>query len=169
MTKINKRKEVVRRNKEYLKKHFKMSEREWFDFMKNYGPPRKEFSTNWNDKNPTSGWCGGVTNSLRLSGKVPDGYIACRQKKDRHYYMINPGTGRAIDLTIYQFNNEYSFDYRDYTKSFMNVLSHDVKYLMKALGLKIDRTKFKTKKGKNGLTFIIKKGQIKRVKMGEKQ
>lgn len=151
---MNNRKEITERNRIYLKDYFKMEENDWLDFLRNVGPPLNVYGLNWSPNNPAQGWCGGVTMALRLSGKVPDGYIPCRHKSEAHFYMINPNSKKVIDLTIYQFEGEYKFDYTDYQERFMNVLSNSVSMLMDKLGLKIDSNKFYTVKKKQ---IFIKK------------
>jgi len=146
---MNSRAKVTERNKKFLKECFGWTEENWLDFMREVGPPLNKYGANPDPTNPTKGWCGGVTMALRLSGKVPEGYIACRQKIDPHYYMINPITKEVIDLTIYQMKEEYEHDYTDYSRRFMNVLSLSVSMLMQKLNLEIDPNKF----------YIIKKRQ----------
>lgn len=87
---INSRKEIIQRNRKYLMDNFKMEEKDWLNFLRTVGPPLNKYGRNWNQNNPTQGWCGGVTMALRLSGKVPEGFIPCRHKSDAHFYMINP-------------------------------------------------------------------------------
>ena len=106
---MNSRKEIISRNRKYLEGQLNMTENEWLEFLKNVGKPLNGFGNNWTPENPSWGWCGGVTKSLRWGGKVADGYIPCKnnQDTDGHFYMINPITNEVIDLTIYQFDGEY--------------------------------------------------------------
>ena len=138
---MNSRKEIIIRNRKYLDEYLNMTENEWFNLLRDIGKPDNH-GQDWSYDNPTCGWCGGVTNALRLSGRVPDGFIACRHKFDGHFYMINPTTKEVIDLTIYQNKGEYKHDYSLYIQKFMNVLSKNVKKILQALDLKIDKTKF---------------------------
>ena len=139
---MNSRAKVIERNKKFLKECFGWTEENWLNFMHEVGPPLNKYGINPDPANPTKGWCGGVTRALRLSGKVPEGYISCRQKNDPHYYLINPISQEVIDLTIYQMKEDYEHDYTDYKRTFMNVLSNSVSMLMKRLDLKIDTSKF---------------------------
>jgi hypothetical protein len=152
---MNSRKNIIKRNRDYLSNYFSMSENQWLEFMKLVGKPDNKFGASWSPENPTSGWCGGVTMALRISGKIPEGYIACRQKDDAHYYIVNPSTEEVIDLTIYQMSGEYEHDYLEYNIRFMNVLSKNVKKLLKALDLKIDESKFILNR-KNNHDYICK-------------
>lgn len=152
---MNSRKKIIERNREYLKNTFNWEENQWFEFLREVGPPLNEFGNNPDQNNPTKGWCGGVTMALRLSGKVPKGYLACRNKNDPHFYMINQASNEVIDLTIYQFDGEYQHDYTEYNQRFMNVLSNSVALLMDRWNLDIDPTKFYTVKKRQ--TFIKKR------------
>ena len=152
---MNSRKEIISRNRKYLEGQLNMTENEWLEFLKNVGKPLNGFGNDWTPENPSCAWCAGVTSALRLSGKIPDGYVPCRNKeKDgRHYYMINPNTNEVIDLTIYQIDGEYEYDYSIYSRQFGNVLSKNTKKMLDALRFEIDTTKF-TIYRKNNYDYI---------------
>jgi hypothetical protein len=151
---MNYRKDIINRNREYLKKYFDLTEEQWLALMRNVGKP-ENYGEDWSINNPTRGWCGGVNSALRLSGKIPEGFVACRNKIDSHFYMVNPKTNEVIDLTIYQINGEYGYDYFNYHQKFMNVLSKNVSRILNALDLKIDKSKY-TLFEKNKKNFIKK-------------
>jgi len=152
---MNSRKEIEAKNEVLFKEYLKMNKEEYFNKLRQIGKP-KRFGEGWNDDNPTKGRCGSVVNALRLSGKVPDGYVACGQndKDGSHFYFINPNTGKIIDPTCYQMNDEY--EYGKYHKKFYPQVGKNVLDTMNILGLEIDETKFKTKKDSRG-TLIVSK------------
>jgi hypothetical protein len=155
---INSKKEIEKRNEAFLKNVFGLSVNEWLEIFKNIGPPNNKFKSNWNLNNPTSSWCGGVTSSLRLSGKTPEGYIPCRNINDKggHYYFVNQTTKEIIDLTIYQMKGEYQYDYLAYDQIFMNVYSKTMKTFMNKMNLKVNPKLFKINKSSNGVEYISK-------------
>ena len=158
MKNINSKKEIEKRNEYFLKDVFGLSVNEWIEIFRNLGPPNNKFKSNWNLNNPTSSWCGGVTSSLRLSGKIPKGYIPCRNTNDKggHYYFVNQTTKEIIDLTIYQMKEEYQFDYLAYNQIFMNVYSKTIKAFMNKMNLKVNPKLFKITKSSNGVEYISK-------------
>ena len=158
MKNVNSRKKIENRNEQFLKEEFSLSIEEWFEIFKELGPPNNKFKSNWNFNNPTSSWCGGVTSSLRLSGKIPKGYIPCRNTNDKggHYYFVNQTTKEIIDLTIYQMKGEYQYDYLAYDQIFMNVYSKTMKTFMNKMNLKVNPKLFKINKSSNGVEYISK-------------
>lgn len=158
---MNSRKKIETRNKKYLKYYFNMSPKEWLNRLKIAGPPQNEFAKSWSLINPTGGWCGSVTKALMLSGKVPDGFIPCRNKLDAHFYMINKETQEVIDLTVYQMPGEYKFDYTDYKTNhlFFPLVNKSTRILMRTLKLKIDKSRFETHE-KRGIEYYKKKKSI---------
>ena len=141
---MNSKKEITIRNRQYLKKYLNMSEKEWLDIFKNrIGRRSNKYGDDWTPENPTRGWCGGVTMALRLSGKFPPNFIACRNNTDPHYYLINPNNNEVIDLTNYQMEGDYEHDYSNYNKKFINVRAKDVSKLMDILNLEIDKSTFR--------------------------
>ena len=159
MKNINTKKQIELRNEQFLKDTFGLSVNEWIEVFKELGPPINKFKSNWNLSNPTSAWCGGVTSSLRLSGRIPKGYIPCRNTKDKggHYYFVNPSTKEIIDLTIYQMKGEYQYDYLAFDQIFMNVYSKSMKAFMNKMNLKVNPGIFKISKSSNGVEYISKK------------
>ena len=154
---MNSRKEIEAKNEVLFKEYLKMNKEEYFNKLRQIGKPKGGFGGDkWSDENPTAGRCGSVVNALRLSGKVPDGYVACGQndKDGSHFYFINPNTGKIIDPTCYQMNDEY--EYGKYHKKFYPQVGKNVLDTMNILGLEIDETKFKTKKDSRG-TLIVSK------------
>jgi len=154
---MNNRKEIDERNKVFFIDHLKISKEEFLDKMRQAGKPKNGFGEGrWSNENPTAGRCGSVVNALRLSGKVPDGYVACGQndKDGSHFYFINPNTGEVIDPTCYQMNDEY--EYGKYHKKFYPQVGKNVLDIMEVLNLKIDETKFIKKKDSRG-TLIVSK------------
>ena len=107
---MNNFKEIDKRNIKYFKEYLNISKEEFFDKMKQAGKP-KRFGEGWSEDNPTAGRCGSVVNAIRLSGKIPEGYIACGQNDNggSDYYLINPNTGKVIDPTCYQMEGDYEY------------------------------------------------------------
>lgn len=139
---LNHRSNIEKRNEIFLKEEFNLSLEQWFEKFRELGPPSNKFKDQWSLQNPTRSWCGGVTSGLRLSGRIPKGYIPCRNKVDPHYYFINPKTNEIIDLTVYQMDGEYGYDYLNYSQQFMNVLSKTIKLFLGKFNLDIDKNQF---------------------------
>jgi hypothetical protein len=102
MKKINSKKEVEKRNEKFLKEFLDLTLEEYFAKMRLAGKPKKFANGIWSDLNPTAGRCGSVIGALRISNKIPKGYIPCGQKEAEggsHFYMINPITNEVIDPT----------------------------------------------------------------------
>jgi len=154
---MNSKTKINQRNIKFFKEYLEMSKDEFFDKMRQAGKPKKGFGEGrWNNENPTAGRCGSVVGALRLSGRIPDEYIACWQRDNdgTHYYLINPNTGKVIDPTCYQMKNEY--DYDKYHQQFYPQVSKNVLDIMNILGLEIDETKFKTNKDSSGRLIVSK-------------
>ncbi len=158
MKNLNSRREIEKRNEQFLKCEFGLTKQEWIEIFKELGPPSNKFKNNWNLNNPTSSWCGGVTSSLRLSGRIPKGYIPCRNSEDKggHYYFVNISTNEIIDLTIYQMEGEYNYNYLSFDQIFMNVYSKTIKTFMNKMNLKVNPKIFKITKKSNGVEYISK-------------
>ena len=155
---INTPQKIKVRNETFIKDEFGLTLNQWLEIFKELGPPSNKFKSSWNIDNPTCSWCGGVTSSLRLSGKVPSGYIPCRNTKDigGHYYFVNPNSKEVIDLTIYQMGEEYKYDYLEFDQVFMNVYSKTIKLFMQKMNMKVDSKYFRIIKSKNGVEYISK-------------
>lgn len=151
---MNTRHQITLRNRSYLHQYLNLSEEEWLDTLRKVGPPTKKYAKKWSESNPASGWCGGVTNTIRLINRIPNGYVACKNRLDPHFYFINPITLEVVDLTIYQMSSEYEHDYTDYTTKqlFMNVLPNHVEKLINFLELKVDDSLYELIKKK--VTYI---------------
>jgi hypothetical protein len=160
MKKINSKKEVEKRNEKFLKEFLDLTLEEYFAKMRLAGKPKKFANGIWSDLNPTAGRCGSVIGALRISNKIPKGYIPCGQKEAEggsHFYMINPITNEVIDPTNYQMKKEYN--YENYHTRFLPQLSKNVSDILTALELKIDQEKYQIKLDKRGVTLICKKNK----------
>jgi len=155
MRNINSRNKIIERNRIFFSKYLNMTENEFFNRLSLAGPPKGFATKVWSTKNPTAGRCGSVINALRLSSKLPIGFIACGQNEKSggsHYYLINPITNEVIDPTVYQMDKPYTYE-KFHTK-FLPQLSENVKKTLKALDLEIDKSKFTVTKSKSGTDII---------------
>jgi len=154
----NDRKAIEKRNVWLFKDYLGLTTNEFFQRMASIGKPKGFGDGKWSISNPTAGRCGSVVNALRISGKIPDGYIACGQKEKSggsHFYLINPTTKEIIDPTIYQMDEDYS--YENHHTKFLPQLSKNVKDTMRILGLEIDKDKFIMSVTSKGVTIIKKR------------
>ena len=158
MSNINSRKEIERRNLYFFKEVLNISIEEYFEKMIRAGKPKKYANGKWSKQNPTAGRCGSVIGALRISNKIPEGYIACGQKETgggSHFYMINPISKEVIDPTVYQMTEEYN--YENYHTRFLPQLSGNVSDILNVFNLSIDTEIFETKKDSRGVTLVCKK------------
>jgi hypothetical protein len=158
MSNINSRKEIEKRNEIFFKEILNLSLEEYLEKMIRAGKPKKYAHDHWSKQNPTAGRCGSVIGALRISNKIPPGYIPCGQKEaggGSHFYMINPKTKEVIDPTVYQMNKEY--DYDNYHTRFLPQLSSNVSDILSEFNLSIDNLIFEKRTDKRGVTLICKK------------
>jgi hypothetical protein len=154
----NDRKTLEKRNNQYFNDYLGMNLSDYFNKMASIGKPKGFGDGKWSVSNPTAGRCGSVVNSLRISGKIPDGFIACGQKEKSggsHFYLINPDSNEVIDPTVYQMEDDYC--YENYHTKFLPQLSKNVKDTMEVLGLVIDKNKFIKTTTSKGVTIIKKR------------
>ncbi len=158
MKNINSRKEIEKRNLTFFKEILNMNLDEYFEKMKSAGKPKKYAHGKWSEQNPTAGRCGSIIGALRISNKIPEGYIPCGQKEaggGSHFYMINPISKEVIDPTVYQMIEEYN--YENYHTRFLPQLSSNVSDILDVFNLSIDTEIYETKKDSRGVTLICKK------------
>ena len=158
MSIINSRIEIEKRNEIFFKETLNLSLEDYLKKMIRAGKPKKYAHDHWSEQNPTAGRCGSVIGALRISNKIPAGYIPCGQKEadgGSHFYMINPKTKEVIDPTVYQMTKEY--DYENYHTRFLPQLSANVSDILNEFDLSIDNLIFEKKTDKRGVTLICKK------------
>lgn len=158
MSNINSREEIERRNLIFFKEVLNISLEEYFEKMISAGKPKKYANGKWNKENPTAGRCGSVIGALRVSNKIPKGFIACGQKEasgGSHFYLINPISKAVIDPTVYQMTGEYQ--YENYHTRFLPQLSSNVSDILNVFNLSIDNEIFEVKKDGRGVTLVCKK------------
>ena len=158
MSNINSRIEIEKRNEIFFKETLNLSLEDYLKKMIRAGKPEKFAHDRWSEQNPTAGRCGSVIGALRISNRIPAGYIPCGQKEvdgGSHFYMINPKTKEVIDPTVYQMTKEY--DYENYHTRFLPQLSANVSDILKEFDLSIDNLIFEKKTDKRGVTLICKK------------
>lgn len=158
MKTLNNRKEIEKRNEFLFKEILKMTKSDYFNKLASIGKPKGFGEGKWSLKNPTAGRCGSVINALRLSNRIPKGYIACGQNQSgggSHYYLVNPATSEVIDPTCYQMDED--FIYENYHTKFLPQLSKNVMETLKALELVVDKNIFQIKTDSRGVQTISKK------------